>query len=288
MSEKEVTPTGLPRSSTLASTSSVASTAAIPPPAGDVGFLLVERLQAWKHAVGYLEAYVSRTEEVHKVMQKEYGKVLKTVEEPLREGHQFEQAIGGIASFFEGLRADTVAMSNSHGETATALKSQVLPILERLHKEIKDRTKHVQNECDKGAKAVSKSRNSTQAQLELLGQHASAFDSAGGAAPSSHTGGLHLHTTSTAKPKPDFDPFLLKKGVMYRLNKQVQEENAQMNDLLGVQGHFKQFEEHVIQTVQQALMAFDQTIAIQSEREKELYGDILCMFSSRLCGEDAG
>lgn len=75
------------RTSTLASNAS--STAAIPETVGDVGFVLVERLQAWKHMVGYLEAYVSQTEAAHKTMSKEYQKVLKTVEEPLREGHQF-------------------------------------------------------------------------------------------------------------------------------------------------------------------------------------------------------
>jgi hypothetical protein len=39
--------------------------------------LLAERLQAWKHAVGYLEDYVSATEKVQKVQAKEYEKVLK-------------------------------------------------------------------------------------------------------------------------------------------------------------------------------------------------------------------
>lgn len=186
-----------------------------------------------------------------------------------------EQDVGGLASFFESLRADTVGLSTTHTETAAQLKTTVLPILERLHKEIKDRTKHVQSECDKGAKAVSKARNSTQAHLELLGQHASAFDSASGVSPSSHTAGLHVHTTSTARPKPDFDPFLLKKGVIYRLHKQITDENAQQADLLGVQTHFKQFEEHILQTIQQGLLTFDQTMAMQSEKEKSLYADIL-------------
>ena len=39
--------------------------------------LLAERLQAWKHAVGYLEDYVSATEKVEKAHAKEYEKVLK-------------------------------------------------------------------------------------------------------------------------------------------------------------------------------------------------------------------
>jgi hypothetical protein len=38
---------------------------------------LAERLQAWKHAVGYLEDYVSATEKAEKAHAKEYEKVLK-------------------------------------------------------------------------------------------------------------------------------------------------------------------------------------------------------------------
>ena len=56
---------------------SMASEEAIPVEKGDVAGLLVERLRAWKHAVGYIEAYVSHTEAAHKVMAKEYEKVLK-------------------------------------------------------------------------------------------------------------------------------------------------------------------------------------------------------------------
>lgn len=62
------------RSDTINSTS---SEGAIPVDKGDIGGLLVQRLQAWKHAVGYLEAYVASTERVHKEFAKEYEKVLK-------------------------------------------------------------------------------------------------------------------------------------------------------------------------------------------------------------------
>ena len=39
--------------------------------------MLLERLQAYKHAVGYLENYITETEKVHKAHAKEYEKVLK-------------------------------------------------------------------------------------------------------------------------------------------------------------------------------------------------------------------
>lgn len=92
------------RNDTLNST---ASDDAIPVEKGDIGGLLVQRLQAWKHAVGYLEAYFASTERVHKGFAKEYEKVLKvsfpksvhrgrvctkihqTVSEPLKEGDHF-------------------------------------------------------------------------------------------------------------------------------------------------------------------------------------------------------
>jgi hypothetical protein len=45
--------------------------------------LLAERLQAWKHMVGYLEDYVEAVEKVHGRQAKEYEKVLKVSAGPL-------------------------------------------------------------------------------------------------------------------------------------------------------------------------------------------------------------
>jgi hypothetical protein len=39
--------------------------------------LFGERLQAWKHACGYLEDYISATERLHREQAKEYDRVLK-------------------------------------------------------------------------------------------------------------------------------------------------------------------------------------------------------------------
>lgn len=39
--------------------------------------LLAERLQAWKHLVGYLEEYIGATEKAQKAHVKEYERVLK-------------------------------------------------------------------------------------------------------------------------------------------------------------------------------------------------------------------
>jgi hypothetical protein len=42
--------------------------------------LFAERLQAWKHAVAYLEDYVTATEKTHHAHGKEYERVLKVVD----------------------------------------------------------------------------------------------------------------------------------------------------------------------------------------------------------------
>lgn len=95
MAEKATSPQDATRTNTFGSTNSDENVA-IPPEKGDVGGLLVERLRAWKHLVAYLEAYVTQTENVHKVLGKEYEKVLKTVQEPLREGHHFGIFVWGF------------------------------------------------------------------------------------------------------------------------------------------------------------------------------------------------
>lgn len=48
--------------------------------------LLAERLQAWKHAVVYLEEYMEAVEKAHKAQSKEYEKVLKVRSRNARAG----------------------------------------------------------------------------------------------------------------------------------------------------------------------------------------------------------
>jgi len=219
--------------------------------------LLTERLQAWKHAVGYLEEYVSATEKIHKAHAKEYEKVLKTISSPLKEGSHFDQGLGGVAGFFENMRVNTQAMINSNTETEKTLKGTVLPILERLHKEIKAKHKEVSHGADKSAKEIEKARNNTQKHIEFLGQHAASFESSGG------------------KMNPVEDPYVLKRGVLHRLNKQIIEENNHRNDLIHVQDGFQEFEAHVIGVLQQTMEAFNQVAGGQAEKTRTLYADML-------------
>lgn len=109
----------------------------------------------------------------------------------------------------------------------------------------------------KGSKAVDKARNATQKHIELLGQHSASFDSSGG------------------KITAADDPYVLSRGVMHRLNKQVLEENANRADLISVQDNFASFEAHVIQTMQSGLGQFNTIISKQSDISKSLYGDMV-------------
>ncbi|KAK6066410.1 PH domain-containing protein [Seiridium cupressi] len=238
--------------------SSIGSDDAVPEfdPTTTVG-LLAERLQAWKHAVANLEDYVGAVEKVHHHHSKEYEKVLKTISQPLREGRHFDQGLGGVAGFFENMRVNTQALINSNTETEKTLKGTVLPVLERLHKEIKAKAKEIMHGAQKSAKEVDKSRNTTQKHIELLGQHTASFESTGG------------------KMNPTDDPYVIQRGVLHRLNKQVIDENNHRNDLIHVQDSFQAFEAHVIQVVQQAMEAFNAVAGGQAEKTRALYADML-------------
>ena len=108
----------------------------------------------------------------------------------------------------------------------------------------------------KGSKSVDKARNVTQKHIELLGQHTASAASSGGKVDASN------------------DPYVLQRGVHHRLGKQILEENNNREDLIAVQDSFQSFEGHVVQTIQQALTAFQQYVGGQKERERAIYSDI--------------
>jgi hypothetical protein len=137
------------------------------------------------------------------------------------------------------------------------LKGTILPVLERLHTEIKNKTKELTKGAGKGSKAVDKARSTTQKHIELLGQHTATYDSHGG------------------KMVATDDPYVLQRGVKYRLNKQIMEENNNRQDLISVQNSFAQFEAHVVQTLQHGLGQFMQVVNNQAEQTKIMYGDMV-------------
>jgi len=219
--------------------------------------LFLERLQAWKHACGYLEDYVSATERLVASDSKEYEKIFKTVNQPLKEAHHFDSNPGGIAGLFDTLRTNTQGLSNSTADTAKTLKSSVLPIFERLHAEIKSKSKELNKSAGKGAKAVDKARSATQKHVELLGQHSANFES--------NATGLKAHE----------DPYVTHRQIYHRLHKQVVEENSNRDDMLSVQNSFATFEAHVLQTFQQGLAQFDQVLATQANQARTHYGAVV-------------
>ncbi|OBT50396.1 hypothetical protein VE04_09161 [Pseudogymnoascus sp. 24MN13] len=244
--EKAAAPTQLPtRQSTGASGLS------------DTSALLEERLRAWKHAVGYLEEYISATEKAQKAHAKEYEKVLKTIQDPLKEGSHFDQSLGGVAGLFENMRVNTESLANSHLETEKNLKGTVLPILERLHKEIKNKSKEISSGVGKAAKEIEKSRNTTQKHIELLGQQSAAAESSG------------------SKVNSHDDPYITQRGIYYRLHKQILEENNNRHDLISVQENFATFEQHVVEVIQQAMASFVQYVGGQVQRNQNAYTDML-------------
>lgn len=55
--------------------------------------LLTERLNAWKHAVVYIEEYMEAVEKLHKTQAKEYERVLKVL-------GPFLRSLGGDAAAY--------------------------------------------------------------------------------------------------------------------------------------------------------------------------------------------
>jgi hypothetical protein len=109
----------------------------------------------------------------------------------------------------------------------------------------------------KGGKAVDKARNTTQKHIELLAQYTAAFDSTGG------------------KVTAHEDPYIIQRGVKHRLNKQIQEENANRQDMIQVQNSFAQFESHVLSTLQHGLDQFNQVVGKQADQTKIMVSQLL-------------
>jgi hypothetical protein len=155
------------------------------------------------------------------------------------------------------MRVNTQALVNTNLETEKNIKGSALPVVERLHKEIKHKAKELAHGAEKGAKEVEKTRNTTQKHIELLGQHTASFESTGG------------------KHNPAEDPYVLSRGVIHRLSKQVLEENNQHNDLVAVQTNFEAFEKHIVQVLHQAMETFTNLTGGQALKVQALHADML-------------
>jgi hypothetical protein len=206
---------------------------------------------------GYLEEYVEATAKMQKSHSKDVEKVLKTISQPLREGHHFDPTLGGINGMFENFRNNTKGIANMYTETEMNLKGVVMPVLERLHKEIKNKFKELEGGAVKGSKIVAKARAVTTKHVEMLGHHAATLDA-----------------VAWNKIEPNHDPYVLRRLVNHKLNKQIIEENNNRQDTIAVQNSFQDFEAHVVQTVQTVISQFILIVGGQTDRQRAMYADM--------------
>ncbi|KAI5297310.1 hypothetical protein KEM55_004874 [Ascosphaera atra] len=204
--------------------------------------LLVERLRAWKHACGYLEDYCESMEKMQKKHASEMEKVAKTVENELRERPQFDDSPNGFAALFRTLHDNTQNVANLHLETERQLRTVVRPILSNLHSDIKAKSKETNDASAKTFKKVEKTRQETQKVLEALGTQSSHFE------------------VSTDKPSTSNDPLIIDRHVQHKFNKQINEENNNLNELKATQERMRQYEVRTVEMLQQAFGRLNETI----------------------------
>lgn len=147
-------------------------------------------------------------------------------------------------------------IAHIHTETEKVLKDSVLPIISKLQSEIESKIKDLSKGAAKDSKHVDKARNESQAYIELLGQHVVNHDAPG------------------RKVDPSTDPYVIQRQLYYRLNKQINEENSSLQDLLEVQNNFQRFEAHTVETIQRAMTAFVRAVGTQAERTGAMYSDM--------------
>ncbi|EGC49238.1 PH domain-containing protein [Histoplasma capsulatum var. duboisii H88] len=223
----------------------------------DISELMFRRLLAWKHVCGHLENYINATHKAQRTLAKEFEKVLKAVPEPLEEAAQFSEGKGGVVGLFDNIRINITAIVNLHLDIEKKVKTIALPTLERLHTEIKSKAKELQHGSEKGTKQVEKARSAAQKHIEMLGKYTAAF--------ASGTGG---------KLEPAHDPYVLKRGTVYRMSKVVTEENNYRTEMLHLQESLAAFEPHIMRTVKDALFQLSDCMGAQSGIPGKMYANI--------------
>lgn len=158
------------------------------------------------------------------------------------------------------------AMSNLHAETQKNLQVQVMPILERLHSEIKAKEKEMDKGAAKGTKVVDKSRAQTQKEIERLGQITATYKTVG------------------TKASAENDPYVIHRGVLNRLHRQLEDENATRDDVITVQQSFGQFEAHVVETFSRALAELARIMGGENQRATAIY-ETMAQHASKMQGD---
>ena len=168
-------------------------------------------------------------EKTHEGTSKDYSKLAKTINLPFKDRGVFEQS--GVQDIFAGLQQNATKLSNDHQTYAKSTDSTLIKSAKHLSSEIKDFVKRLDKDGVKGGKTVSKTHTDTQKHIELLSTHIARGQSGG-------------------VSKPSDDPYVTHRGVLSRLDGQVQEENAHHKTLLALQNECAQFEARIVKSIQ--------------------------------------
>ena len=139
-----------------------------------------------------------------------------------------------------------------------SLNESVLPVLERLLKEIKSKAKQLKGDKFKGPNLIEKAWRATQKHIILLAKSTRSYDAGTG-----------------SKIERSHDPYILRQGVDNRLNEQAAKEKDDQQENQDIQESFLWFEMHILQTVQCVVAKFFQFMGDQLDHQHAMYGDIL-------------
>lgn len=140
----------------------------------------------------------------------------------------FEQS--GMQDIFAGLQQNATKLQNDYLTHAKSVDNTLVKSSKNLSSEIKDFIKRLEKDGVKGGKTVSKNQADTQKHIELLSSHIG-----------KGSGNVSKHTE---------DPFITHRGVLSRLDGQVQEENAHHSTLIALQNECAQFEAKIVRSIQ--------------------------------------
>ncbi|KAK9236752.1 hypothetical protein V1525DRAFT_406141 [Lipomyces kononenkoae] len=252
---------------TAASTNGIEE--AIPLEVIDPTAVLIQRLDSWRHAVDLLHDYSESHRVMYHNLSRDYERISKSVHdaprfdavETVRQNGD-QPAHEGISGGFFAIREKSEGLIKAAVEAENAIKSSVIPHVERLSHDIKEHIRGLKSNGFKGVRDVEKARGQTQKQIELLGQQASSFG------------------VFSGKPDPLKDPYIIYRGVLNKLDSQIMKENIQTDTLLTIQRDFKTFEAHVVGGIHQLFRLMDQTQTTFWNFQQECYSAITGAFTS--------
>lgn len=168
----------------------------------------------------------------------------KTIDLPFKDRGVFEQS--GVQDIFAGLQQHALKLSNDNTTHAKSVDNTLVKSAKSLSSEIKDFVKRLEKDGVKGGKTVTKNQTDTQKHIDLLGTHLS----------KGKGGGVH---------KAAEDPFVTHRGVLSRLDGQVQEENAHHSTLINLQNECAQFESKIVKSIQDMISQMGSQASSQAQ-----------------------